>query len=56
MQNNSRYLHEAWVIAGLLRAQYGSGALPKAMQEARQTEPDHETAPIWHSVVECLSY
>lgn len=56
MQHNSHSLHEAWALAGLMRAQYGKDALPKAMMEARKTEPDHDTAPIWLSVVECLSY
>jgi hypothetical protein len=48
-------LHESWALAGLMRAIYGKDALPQAMMEARKTEPDHDTAPIWLSVVECLS-
>ncbi len=54
MQNNSHSLHEAWALAGLMRAQYGKDALPQAMMEARKVDA-HETAPIWHSVVECLT-
>jgi len=55
MQNNTQSLHEAWALAGLMRAQYGKDALPKAMMEARKTEDGHDTAPIWQSVVECLT-
>ena len=54
MQQHSQHLHEAWALAGLMRAQYGKDALPQAMMEARKA-PDHDTAPIWVSVVECLS-
>ncbi len=56
MQNNSQSLHESWALAGLMRAQYGEQALPEAVSHARNTSPDHDTAPIWLSVVECLSF
>ncbi|NDE91015.1 MAG: hypothetical protein EB059_07770 [Alphaproteobacteria bacterium] len=46
-------LHEAWALAGLMRAQYGAKALPKALSEAEKD--DEETAHIWRAVVECLA-
>ena len=58
--NNSQSLHEAWALAGLMRARYGMEALSKAMHEAHKTASlnnprDKAAAPIWQSVVECLS-
>lgn len=55
MQHNSQQLHESWALAGLMRAQYGEQALPHAVSEARNPS-DNGTAPIWLSVVECLSF
>lgn len=55
MQNNTQQLHESWALAGLMRAQYGEQALPQAVSHVRNGS-DNDTAPIWLSVVECLSF
>jgi hypothetical protein len=56
MQTASHKLHEAWALAGLLRARYGIDALPRAMDEASKHSKDPSAAPIWIAVVECLSH
>jgi hypothetical protein len=56
LQTSSHALHEAWALAGLLRARYGIDALPRAIDEASKHSKDPSAAPIWVAVVECLSH
>lgn len=55
MAQSASSLHEAWALAGLLRARYGDNALPHAIDQAKSSKRDHETGGIWQAVVECLS-